>query len=474
MNQTMKGMSIGAMAEVCNGIYHGPLELKSKCITAITTDSRKIEEGCMFIAIKGLRSDGHDYIDDCFDRGAIVCISEKELEGQQRPYIQVEASLEAIKKLAAYYRKQLDVKVIGITGSVGKTTTKETVATVLSTKYKVLKTLGNFNNELGLPLTIFRLREDDEIAVLEMGISDFGEMRRLANIARPDMCIITNIGLCHLENLKNRDGILKAKTEIFEGMGETGVAILNGDDDKLITVSDVNGSKPVYFGIENKSGVYVTDVESLGLEGTRAVICGLDLNGSNTTAAESEGIQVTIPVPGVHMVYNSMAAAAVGALCGLSASEIAKGISELKTISGRSNIIKTDKYLIIDDCYNANPVSMKAAIDTLDMAKGRKVAILGDMFELGENEKQLHYEVGTHIGTSSTDVLITVGELAKNIAEGAVSAYNINNSLELHSFNTKEELFDKINGLIRNNDNILVKASHGMEFYRIIETIEAM
>ncbi len=466
----MKGMTIGAMVQACKGIYHGQESELNKEVMSITTDSRKAEKDCLFVAIKGARSDGHDYIEGCFEAGAICCISEKELPNEQRPYIQVESSLEAIKALATYYRQQLDIKVVGITGSVGKTSTKETIASVLSTKYKVLKTLGNFNNELGLPLTIFRLHEDDEIAVLEMGISDFGEMSRLTAIARPDISVITNIGLCHLENLKSRDGILKAKTEIFEGMNEDGVAVLNHDDDKLSTVEEVCGKSPLFFGIENCEGVYAKDIDNQGLCGIDATICGLKTEANDNM----EEVRVHIPVPGMHMVYNACAAAAVGAVCGLSASQIKEGIENLQTIAGRNNIIKTGDLIVLDDCYNANPVSMKASIDVIDTAVGRKICVLGDMFELGENEKALHYEVGKHLAHKGIDILYTVGELAEYIAKGAKDTLHAEGgyNCEIVSFDSKDELMECLRTQLRPGDNILVKASHGMHFEEIIEKIK--
>ena len=343
----MKGMTIRAMTQACHGIYHGDEGAVDIEISAITTDSRKIQKNGMFIAICGEKSDGHDYIGKCFDDGALCCISERELPGESRPYIQVESSLTALKQLAAYYRQQLDIKVVGITGSVGKTSTKETIASVLAQKYKVKKTQGNFNNEIGLPLTVFTLEESDEIAVLEMGISDFGEMTRLTAIACPDVCVITNIGWCHLENLKTRDGILKAKTEIFKSMNPDGTVILNGDDDKLITIKDVYDKKPVFFGIENKCGIYAENIVNNGLEGMTARICNVN------TADNINDFDVHIPVAGIHMVYNSMAAAAVGAEFGLTSKEIADGIANMETIAGRNHIIKTDSLLILDDCYNA-------------------------------------------------------------------------------------------------------------------------
>lgn len=397
-----------------------------------------------------------------------MCYIRKELEGQTNSYIKVKSSLQALKDMALLYRNNLDIKVVGITGSVGKTSTKETISYVLNKKYKVLKTEGNFNNEIGLPLTVFRLRDDDEVAVLEMGISDFGEMDRLSKIAQPDISVITNIGLCHLENLKTRDGILKAKTEIFNNMKPDGIAILNGDDDKLITVDEVNGKKPERFGINYKDGVYAKDIENLGLSGTKFVISGLNcVDGC-------KDFEVTVPVPGHHMIYNALAAACVGAALELTSTQIADGIADLKTISGRNNIIKTSKYTLIDDCYNANPVSMKASVDVLDVAIGRKVCILGNMYELGENEKNLHYDVGQYIGTKNIDVLITIGDLARHIAMGTddyMETHFGSYDCEIHSFDDMEEFNMAYSSILKDNDNILIKASHAMKFADIVELL---
>ena len=209
----MKNLTLEHIAQVCNGTYYGPEGKKQEEVQSIITDSRKAESGCLFVPIVGERVDAHKFIPQVMEAGALATLSERLLENADFPYILVESSLQAVKNIAEFYLKQLNIPVVGITGSVGKTSTKEVIASVLSQKYRTLKTQGNFNNELGLPLTVFRLREEDEIAVLEMGISDFGEMTRLAKIARPDTCVITNIGTCHLENLGDRDGVLKAKTE---------------------------------------------------------------------------------------------------------------------------------------------------------------------------------------------------------------------------------------------------------------------
>ena len=464
----MKGLTIQSVTQAVGGVlyYNGKSFSDgagdTRQISAVTIDSRTVTGNSLFIAVKGERNDGHDFIKECLDKGAAAVISEKIIPDENRPVIVVDSTLKALRDLAAFYRSQLNVKVVGITGSVGKTSTKETIASVLATRYRVLKTKGNYNNEIGVPLTVFRLTEDDEVAVLEMGISDFGEMERLTAIAKPDICVITNIGQCHLENLGTRDGILKAKTEIFKGMPDNGVAVLNGDDDKLCTVNDVHGRKPIFFGIDNTEGIHAGNIISKGLLGTEATLYNVPC-ADNVTE-----FNINISVPGRHMVYNAMAAAAVGAALGLTSTQIAEGIASMETIAGRNNIIKTDRFLILDDCYNANPVSMKSSIDVISMAEGRKVCILGDMFELGRDEKLLHYQVGQYIAGSNIDLLITAGKLALNIADGARDG---NASCHIYSFETRDELMEHLYDLLHDNDNILIKASHGMDFAAIVRML---
>ena len=316
----MKNMTLEHIAAVCGGIYYGKEEDRTKEIRGAVIDSRLVEPGFLFIPVKGEKVDGHSFIPDVFEKGALSVFSEHELEHPAGPYILVENSLTAMKRLAEDYRKSLDIKVVGITGSVGKTSTKEMIASVLAQKYKVLKTEGNFNNEIGLPLTIFKIRQEHEVAVLEMGISEFGEMHRLAQMANPDICVITNIGLCHLENLITRDGILKAKTESFEHLTAEGIAVLNGDDDKLCEKKTVNGRPAVFYGlgeapkrVETEEGekilapkqIYATGVEALGLTGTRA-----DIHIRNGNGPEIR-FSVEIPIAGEHNVYNALAATAV-------------------------------------------------------------------------------------------------------------------------------------------------------------------
>lgn len=452
----MKAMTLREITAACGGQYYGNTSTLDLQVTGVAIDSRKIEEGYLFVPIKGARVDGHTFIPQVMERGAFCTLSENILENVSHPYILVNSCEQALKDLAEHYRKALDIKVVGITGSVGKTSTKEMIASVLSQKYNVLKTAGNFNNEIGLPLTIFNIRKEHEVAVLEMGISDFEEMHRLAKMARPDVCVITNIGLCHLENLGDRDGILKAKTEMFDFAKPNATIILNGDDDKLITVKDWDGYAPLYFGLSTDMSAYAKDIHSLSLKGTACTLC----LGNNS-------IEVTIPIPGHHMVYNALAGALVGRELGLDADEIKAGIEALVPVSGRNNLIETGSLLIIDDCYNANPISTKASLDVLATADTRKVAILGDMFELGENEKELHCGVGKHAAEKGIDLVVCIGALSENTAKGAT-----NSETEVRYFETKAEFLLQAKKLLKKGDTVLVKASHGMEFPEIVEHLK--
>ena len=463
----MKHMSLQNIASACQGTYYGEESKKELEITGVAIDSRKIEQGFLFVPIKGERVDGHNFIPQVMESGALCTLSEQELPNADYPYILVDSTVQALQDLAKYYRSCLDIKVVGITGSVGKTSTKEMVASVLGEKYSVLKTAGNFNNEIGLPLTIFNILEEHEVAILEMGIDGFEQMHCLAKIARPDIGIITNIGYCHLEALGDRDGVLKAKTEMFDFMNENPSILLNGDDDKLCTVKEVAGHKPVFFGLADSNSYYATDIESLGLKGTR---CCLHLADGNTVTAQ-------IHIPGNHMVYNALAGAAAGCALGLTPEEIKAGIEKLVPVAGRNNLIETEHLLVIDDCYNANPMSMKASLDVLANALGRKVAIIGDMKELGENENSLHFETGIYASEKGIDIICCIGPLAKYMAEGAREAkesQDYNEHQIVRYFETKEDFLAQMNTIIEKGDTILVKASNSMKFTEIVELLQTM
>lgn len=456
----MKNLTLEHITQVCGGTYYGPSEKIYEEAESIITDSRKASQGCLFVPIVGERVDAHKFIPQVMEAGALATLSERVLEDADFPYIVVESSLQAVKDIAQFYLEQLQIPVVGITGSVGKTSTKEVVASVLKEKYNTLKTQGNFNNELGLPLTVFRLREEHEIAVLEMGISDFGEMSRLAKIAKPDTCVITNIGTCHLENLGDRDGVLKAKTEVFDFLKPEGHIVLNGDDDKLATVKEHHGIRPVFFGMDSKYPVFADEIVSRGLKGM-----------SCTIHVGETSFSVNIPMPGRHMIYNALAAAAVGRIYGLTPEQIKAGIENLEPISGRFRMVETEKFLVVDDCYNANPMSMKASLDVLKDGAGRRVAILGDMGELGENEIALHEEVGEHAASCGIDVCICVGKLCKYMAEKAQAART---GLKVIYVPDRETLLADLNQYVEKGDTILVKASHFMKFEEVVAKLQEM
>ncbi len=457
----MKDMTLDAMAKACRGQLCGANTMQFLNARGIVIDSRMVQDDYVFVAIKGERTDGHRYIEQVFADGALAVVTEQPLT-ISKPYILVDSTRQALKDLAAFYLSRLDVKVVGISGSVGKTSTKEMIASVLSRKYQVHKTKGNFNNEIGLPLTIFKLEETHQAAVLEMGISDFGEMHRLAAVAQPDIAVLTNIGMSHLKTLGSRDGILKAKTEMFDHLRGDACVILNGDDDLLCTLTQVNGKPPVFYGIgaSRHKQAYASDIENLGLRGIRLTIHLAD-----------EAIRVRIPIPGEHNVYNALAAAAVGRQLGLTNEEIKDGIENARTIDGRTNLIETRNMTVIDDCYNANPLSMKASIDVLATALGRTIAVLGDMGDLGQDERSLHYEVGRHLAEKGIDILFCAGTLSHETAR-AVREHNP--GCTVYEYEKRDDMVKELLPFLQEGDSVLVKASHFMEYADVVEAIITM
>lgn len=457
----MKDMTLDAMAKACRGQLCGANTMQFLNARGIVIDSRMVQDDYVFVAIKGERTDGHRYIEQVFADGALAVVTEQPLT-ISKPYILVDSTRQALKDLAAFYLSRLDVKVVGISGSVGKTSTKEMIASVLSRKYQVHKTKGNFNNEIGLPLTIFKLEETHQAAVLEMGISDFGEMHRLAAVAQPDIAVLTNIGMSHLKTLGSRDGILKAKTEMFDHLRGDACVILNGDDDLLCTLTQVNGKPPIFYGIgaSRHKQAYASDIENLGLRGIRLTIHLAD-----------EAIRVRIPIPGEHNVYNALAAAAVGRQLGLTNEEIKDGIENARTIDGRTNLIETRNMTVIDDCYNANPLSMKASIDVLATALGRTIAVLGDMGDLGQDERRLHYEVGRHLAEKGIDILFCAGTLSHETAR-AVREHNP--GCTVYEYEKRDDMVKELLPFLQEGDSVLVKASHFMEYADVVEAIITM
>lgn len=447
----MKKFTLAEIAASCGGKYVGEEALKNTAITSVERDSRAVKDGSLFLAIKGERVDGHDFIEKCYDSGAVCAICEKAPENPKKPYILVDSTLNAVKDIAKAYREKFDIPVVGVSGSVGKTSTKEMLYAVLSQRFKTHKTQGNLNNELGVPLTILSMPEDTEAAVIEMGISGFGEMTRLSRVAQPTICVLTIIGCCHLENLGDRDGVMKAKTEMFKYARDGAEFILNGDDDKLSTITDVNGKKPVFFGIDSKNDYYAENIENNGEGGVSCKLCFGDTK-----------LDVIIPAIGTYMVSNALAAAAAGKLLGLSDEQIKNGVEAYKTVGSRANVINNGKIRIIDDCYNANPTSVKASLETLKNFRGRTVAVLGDMKELGTDELQLHFDTGAYAKQIGIDVVLAAGPLAKSLADGADGKW----------YETKEELIKALPEIIKEGDTVLVKASHSMQFEKIVEFLK--
>ena len=355
-----------------------------------------------------------------------------------------------------------NVEVAGVTGSVGKTTTKEMIHCVLSSKYNTLKNEGNLNNEIGVPLTLLRLREEHEAAVVEMGISDFGEMRRLSKMARPDICVFTAIGYWHLEKLGDLKGVLKAKSEVFEYMPSDSVAILNGDD---ATLADFDpGVKTLRYGKREHNDFRAENVENLGFDGVSCDIVGDGLR-----------IFTLIPAFGEHIVYGALAAAAVGRTLGISGESILRGLHNYHPVGGRANVIDTEFGTVVDDAYNANPNSMAAAVRSLSSLRGlksttgKRIAILGDMKELGSDSAILHRQIGELCAELGIDVTVAIGDDAGEIADGC--AMKGGKAVYLK---TKEELYPYLRRLISKGDVVLVKASHSMEFSEIVESLKRL
>jgi len=460
----MKEMTLLDVAKAVNGKYIG--SDPSALVEDITLDSRGVQKGSLFIAIRGERSDGHDYIEAAFEKGACAALSEQPIKNPGGAYILVDDTLQAIQDLSEYYRSLFNIPVIGVTGSVGKTTTKEMIGAVLSQKYNVLKTQGNFNNEIGVPITLFGLRDGHQAAIIEMGISDFGEMRRLSRMVKPTMVVMGVIGYSHLEFLGSREGVLSAKGEIFEYADENCIAVVNGDDDLLREMNlndfcqNAQNMKKLRYGMAADNDFIAEDIRNLGTDGVASV---LRYNGKQ--------FSVHIPAFGNHMVYAALAAAAVGDSLGLTVEEITQGIAAFKNVGKRADITDTGYISIIDDCYNANPNSVMAAIDSLSGLSGRRICVLGDMLELGGDAESLHARVGKHAARSGIDCLICAGELSENIYHGAKDE---NTQMETWYFPDKEETLAVLPSLIRKGDTVLVKASRGMKFEYIVAALKNM
>ncbi|WP_105614966.1 UDP-N-acetylmuramoyl-tripeptide--D-alanyl-D-alanine ligase [Vallitalea okinawensis] len=469
----MKALTLAQIIKFVNGQIISSInnnELNTILIEEICTDSRKATENSLFIPILGERFDGHDYIDAAAVNGCKVFLCHQDLRPSKgRIYIKVEDTKKALRDLAEEYIKLFDIKVIGVTGSVGKTTCKDMIAASLSGKYNVLKTLGNFNNDIGLPLTVFNIEEHHDIAVLEMGMNHFGEIELLSKIARPDYAVITNIGVSHIENLGSRDGICKAKCEIFTYAKENGKVIINNDDDyheTIIRKAMKKNMKTITIGINQDADYKGTDITSYLIRENHGIISKL-----HTQVVYNQGeFEVILGCLGKHLVYNLLPGIAIAFDLGLSLDEIIAGLKSYIPTEKRLNAYKCGKNItIIDDVYNASPDSMKAALKTLDELEtiGRKIAFLGDMLEMGDFAKKGHREVGEQAASLCLDYIIAIGDNATYIQE----SYQEKKDNIIYFENTKQAIA-AIDNIIEENDTILLKASRGMHFEEIIEKIK--
>lgn len=418
-------------------------------ISSVSTDSRSIEKGTLFIAVRGERFDGNDFIEAAFEKGANAVLGNREaIPPVGCAYIRVPDSVEALGRLAAWHRQQFTIPVVGITGSVGKTTTKEMIGAVLSARYSTLKTAGNFNNHIGLPLTVLRLTESHEAAVIEMGMSARGEISYLTKIAKPTVAVITNVGLSHIETLKTQENIRDAKLEIAEGLPRGGTLLVCGDDGYLRDVQ-VPGVEVKRFGFDNP------DCEFLG-----KIIDDDHFSFMETV--------IRVPVPGRHNMYNALAAVAAGFVCGISPDVAAEGLANYKTDGIRQTEVEIRPQIkVLCDYYNASPASMAVALEMLKKGEAkRRIAVIGDMLELGEIGPACHREIGKKAAEMGIDMLFAVGPLAKLAAEEGTTL-----GMETFHFADNDTLSKALLDILSPGDRVLIKGSHGMKMEQIFEKI---
>lgn len=456
----MNEITVNDIIKICNAeLVNGNIE--EKC-TNFSKDTRNLKPGDTYIGIKGEKFDGNTFYKNALEAGAKVCILEETKIDDQikqiykdRTILIVKDTIKALQQIASYKRSLYKIPVIAVTGSVGKTSTKDIISSVVAKKYKVLKTQGNYNNYIGLPLTILGLK-DEEALVVEMGMNSLGEISTLTRIARPQIALITNVGTAHIGKLGSRQNILKAKLEILEGLEENGILIINNDNDLLNEWNKQNKTYNVIgVGIENKSDI---NAKNIHIRKNKSIFIAM---------MDNKELEIEVPVLGNHFIYNAMCAIAVGKILEIEEEKIIEGIKEFELTKGRMEIIENKKGItIINDCYNANVDSMKAGIEALRNTKGnKKIAVLGDMLELGQYSKQLHEQVGAHLIKNNIDILVTVGNESKYIAQVAKE------KLKVYQCNTNEEAIQKLEQILNAQDVVLIKASNGMHFTSIVEAL---
>ena len=452
----MQPMTVQEIAAAVEGRWLNPAPEVPQ-VRAVCTDSRKVLKDSLFLPWVGERFDGHDFIDAALDAGAAGCLCARVPERLRADkfYIQVADTRLALRALASAYRDRFPIPFVQITGSVGKTTTKEMIAAVLGAKFRVLKTPENFNNDIGTPLTLLGLTAEHQAAVIETGMNHFGEIRYLGEMVRPDIAVISNIGDAHIENLGSRQGILEAKCEIFENLRPGGLAVLNGDDALLRGLE--LPFRVLRCGQTPDCDVRITEIADHGVAG---ITC--------TVTTPRDRYALTIPAPGEHMAYSASMAVAIAEELGLSREEIVRGVASYESAGSRMRVIRLPgNRLILDDCYNANPQSVTAALEILAKTEcDRKVAVLGDMGELGNLTAQAHYNMGALAAMLGIDFVAAIGEKAAKIADGAAQS----GGTTLH-FATKEEAVHELTRQLEENTAMLIKASHAMRFEKLVERL---
>lgn len=448
---------------VIDAIHGVALEKGKKrvMISGVSIDSRKVRPGNLFFAFPGEYVDGHDYIEQAFEKGAAAAVVSRPVSCQEDyPLIRVEDPLKALQNLAHSYRSLFNIPVVAVTGSTGKTTTKDLIAGVLGRKMAVVKTEGNYNNEIGLPLTLLRLKRIHQAVVLEMAMRGHGQIADLCEISHPEVGVITNIGKTHLELLGSQEAVAMAKGELLSSLPAGGCAVLNADDNWQIKLASRVKGEVIYYGTDKQCQVRASDIRLRGLEGVEFKL--------HTPSGE---VCCSLPLPGAHNVANALAAAAVGYRFGLNPDGIAKGLASASITEMRMEVKPgIEGSMVIDDSYNASPASTIAALDLLAEADGhRKIAVLGDMYELGEETAAGHREVGERAAVLKIDCLCTVGVLAREIAVGAELAGL--SSEHIHTFQEKTEVVDFLMSYLQEGDIVLIKGSRGMRMERITASL---
>ena len=437
--------SIQKAVEITGGHFFGPESLLSDTFDSVSIDTRTMLPGALYVPVKGDVFDGHRFIPQAMERGAKLTLSEVDTP---YPHIRVNNCVKAFQALAHAYRCQFDIPLVGITGSAGKTTTRGMVSAVLSTTYNTHSTTGNLNNQTGVPQVLFGLMPEQQCAVVEMGTNHFGEIDALAAMSEPTICLLTNIGEAHIEFFGSREGIFRGKTEMLPHMRPGGKVIVNGDDDYLRHIPNV-----FTFGFNRENDLWAENAREDDLFGASFVACWADGR-----------LPIQLQVPGHHMILNALSAVAVGLTLNVPLEKIQQGLAAFSPISGRMAVEKLSRFTLLNDVYNANPTSMKASLQVLSKAPGRKVCILGDMLELGEQAAILHERVAQEASMLNIDVIIGVGPLF----------YEAMKKVGDYCFHTQDDMLNQLRDLLKNGDTILVKGSRGMHLERTVEYIRSL